>query len=72
MAGRQDTEIVIYCGTGHRSTIAMTIMWSYGYTNVRSMKGGLGPLNGSMMAIRWWNLPNTQYRSVPALQQVMP
>jgi rhodanese-related sulfurtransferase len=37
----KDTEIVIYCGTGHRSTMAMTIMWSYGYTNVRSMKGGL-------------------------------
>lgn len=37
----KDMEIVIYCGTGHRSTIAMTIMWSYGYTNVRSMKGGL-------------------------------
>lgn len=36
-----DTEIIIYCGTGHRSTIAMTIMWSYGYTDVRSMKGGL-------------------------------
>ena len=37
----QDEEVIIYCGTGHRSTIAMTIMWSYGYTNVRSMKGGL-------------------------------
>ncbi|MFO7536722.1 MAG: rhodanese-like domain-containing protein [Chloroflexota bacterium] len=37
----EDTEIVIYCGTGHRSTIAMTILWSYGYTDVRSMKGGL-------------------------------
>ena len=36
-----DTEIVIYCGTGHRSTIAMSILWSYGFTNVRSMKGGL-------------------------------
>jgi len=36
-----DAEIVVYCGTGHRSTIAMSILWSYGYTNVRSMKGGL-------------------------------
>jgi rhodanese-related sulfurtransferase len=34
--------IVVYCGSGHRSTIAMTILWSYGYTNVRSMKGGFG------------------------------
>jgi len=37
----KDAEIILYCGTGHRSTIAMAIMWQYGYTNVRSMKGGL-------------------------------
>jgi rhodanese-related sulfurtransferase len=37
-----DAPIVIYCGTGHRSTIAMSILWSYGYTNVLSLKGGLG------------------------------
>ena len=36
----KDAQIVIYCGSGHRSTIAMTMLWSYGYTNVRSMKGG--------------------------------
>jgi rhodanese-related sulfurtransferase len=35
-----DQPIVIYCGSGHRSTMAMTILWSYGYENVRSMKGG--------------------------------
>jgi rhodanese-related sulfurtransferase len=37
----KDAHIVAYCGTGHRSTIAMAILWSYGYTDVRSMKGGL-------------------------------
>ncbi len=37
-----DAKIVIYCGSGHRSTIAMSIMWSYGYTDVRSLKGGYG------------------------------
>ncbi len=37
-----DAPIVTYCGSGHRSTIAMTILWSYGYTNVRSLKGGFG------------------------------
>ena len=37
----KDAEIILYCGTGHRSTIAMAIMWQYGYTNVRSMKGGI-------------------------------
>lgn len=37
-----DAPIVVYCGSGHRSTIAMTILWSYGYTDVRSLKGGFG------------------------------
>jgi rhodanese-related sulfurtransferase len=35
-----DTPIVTYCKAGHRSTMAMTILMSYGYTNVRSLKGG--------------------------------
>lgn len=35
-----DTPIVIHCRSGHRSTIALTILWSYGYTNVTSLKGG--------------------------------
>jgi len=35
-----DAPIVVYCGSGHRSTIAMTILWSYGYTNVQSLKSG--------------------------------
>lgn len=37
-----DAPLVIYCGSGHRSTIAMSILNAYGYTNVQSMKGGLG------------------------------
>ena len=37
-----DTPIVVYCGSGHRSTIAMTMLWAYGYTDVRSLKGGYG------------------------------
>jgi rhodanese-related sulfurtransferase len=35
-----DAPIVVYCGSGHRSTIAMTILWSYGYTDVGSLKDG--------------------------------
>lgn len=38
----KDAPIVVYCGSGHRSTIAMTILWAYGYTNVRSLKDGFG------------------------------
>jgi rhodanese-related sulfurtransferase len=37
-----DAPIVVYCGSGHRSTIAMSILWSYGYTDVQSLKGGFG------------------------------
>ena len=36
----KDAEIVVYCGSGHRSTMAMTILLSEGYTNVTSLKGG--------------------------------
>ena len=34
--------IVAYSGSGYRGTIAMTIMRIYGYTGVRSLKGGMG------------------------------
>jgi rhodanese-related sulfurtransferase len=34
--------IVEYCGSGHRSTMAMTILWLHGYSNVSSLKGGFG------------------------------
>jgi rhodanese-related sulfurtransferase len=37
-----DAPIVTYCGSGHRSTIAMTILWANGYTDVMSLKGGFG------------------------------
>jgi rhodanese-related sulfurtransferase len=36
----KDAPIVVYCGSGHRSTLAMTILWTYGYTDVHSLKGG--------------------------------
>jgi rhodanese-related sulfurtransferase len=50
--------VVIYCGSGHRSTMAMAIMWAYGYEDVRSLKGGFGgwagegyPISGGMSAL---------------------
>ena len=36
-----NTPVAIYCGSGHRSTMAMAMMWSYGYTDVVSLKGGI-------------------------------
>jgi rhodanese-related sulfurtransferase len=35
----KDAPIVIFCGYGHRSTIAMTILMIYGYSDVRSLGG---------------------------------
>ncbi len=37
-----DSSVVIYCGSGHRSTMAMTILGTYGFTDVKSLKGGYG------------------------------
>lgn len=36
-----DADIVIYCGSGHRSTLAMTALNMLGYTNAQSMLGGM-------------------------------
>ena len=37
-----DAPITIYCGSGHRSTMAAAMMWTYGYTDVTSLSGGFG------------------------------
>jgi rhodanese-related sulfurtransferase len=37
-----DADVVIYCGSGHRSTMALTILGANGYANVSSLKGGFG------------------------------
>jgi rhodanese-related sulfurtransferase len=36
-----EQEIFVYCGSGHRSAIAMTALNLLGYSNVRSLVGGL-------------------------------
>lgn len=38
-----DQPMVIYCGSGHRSALAMTALNLLGYTNVRSMLSGFSP-----------------------------
>lgn len=40
-----EAPVVIYCGSGHRSTLAMAILWSYGYTDVQSLRGGFSAWN---------------------------
>ncbi|MCU0479932.1 MAG: rhodanese-like domain-containing protein [Anaerolineae bacterium] len=37
-----DANIVIYCGSGHRSAMVMMVMNMLGYTNVRSLLAGYG------------------------------
>lgn len=36
-----DNEIVVYCGSGYRSNIAGSYMLAHGYTNVKSLAGGM-------------------------------
>jgi rhodanese-related sulfurtransferase len=43
----KDTPLTIYCGSGHRSTMAMAVLWSYGYSDVKSLKGGFGGWAGA-------------------------
>lgn len=38
----KDASLTVYCGSGHRSTMAMTMLWTYGYTDVKSLKSGFG------------------------------
>jgi len=35
-----DAPIAVYCGSGHRSTMAMTILYAYGYSDVTSLSDG--------------------------------
>ena len=37
----QDAEIVLYCGGGYRSALAADHLQQMGYTNVRSLDGGI-------------------------------
>jgi rhodanese-related sulfurtransferase len=36
----REAKILIYSNTGYRSTIAMTMLWTYGYVGVASLSGG--------------------------------
>jgi len=45
-----DAEIVVYCGSAFRSTMAMTSLQILGYTNVRNMAGGFAAWQGEEFA----------------------
>jgi len=46
-----DAEIVVYCGSGFRSSIAMTSLQILGYSNVRNMAGGFKAWEGEEFAV---------------------
>ena len=37
-----DAEVVVYCGSGHRSTMALAMLGIFNYDTVSSLKGGFG------------------------------
>jgi rhodanese-related sulfurtransferase len=43
----EDTPIMLYCGTGGRSTLAAQALEAMGYRNVRSLAGGLTAWNAA-------------------------
>lgn len=46
-----DANIVIYCGSGHRSAIAMSALQMLGYTNVRSVLSGANSFEAAEIAL---------------------
>lgn len=46
-----DANIVVYCGSGHRSAIIMEVLNLLGYTNVRSLLGGTKAWMGSELPV---------------------
>ena len=53
----KDAEIVVYCGSGHRSTMAMTMLLTEGYTNVTSLKGGFGAWAAAELPVQEYAAP---------------
>jgi rhodanese-related sulfurtransferase len=46
-----DANIVIYCGSGHRSALAMTALNLLGYENAQSLLGGVGAWTNSDLPV---------------------
>lgn len=41
MVDDKDSEVVLYCGSGHRSAIAAGLLQQMGYNKVYSLEGGI-------------------------------
>lgn len=53
----KNAKILFYDRSGHRSTIAMTILWSYGYTDPRSLVNGFTGWESDGYPVRDYVMP---------------
>jgi rhodanese-related sulfurtransferase len=49
-----DTPMVVYCGSGHRAGIMLTVLHFMGYTDVRSLGGGMGAWKAGQFPVEGW------------------
>jgi len=61
-----DQNIVVYCGSGHRSALAMTALNLFGYHNTRSLVGGFGmwTSSGNPMSL---DIPSVMAETAPEI-----
>ena len=52
----KDQAILLYCGSGHRSSIASALLSELGYQNVKSISGGFGGWKAANLPIKDANL----------------
>ncbi len=55
-----DTPIVVYCGTGFRSAYAMTALQVLGYTDVKSLAGGMRAWNEEGLPVSTEPMPEPE------------
>ncbi|MBN1964443.1 MAG: rhodanese-like domain-containing protein [Anaerolineae bacterium] len=61
-----DQDMVIYCGSGHRSAMAMAVLNLLGYTNARSMLGGVRAWTTAELPVTTDEIPYEGAGAAPA------
>jgi rhodanese-related sulfurtransferase len=65
----KDQPIVVTCGSGHRSAIAMAALQLLGYTNVKSMSGGLAAWKAANLPVATGTPPGAKAGQAPEVNQ---
>ena len=65
----QDAAIVVYCGTGHRSAIAMEALQLLGYTNVKSLGGGFNAWKAANLPVATAEIAAPMAGSAPEVDE---